>query len=132
MKNNTRVIIKVLFCLVVLLAASYTGYRLWQFSVKAYSRTLYEKDLKLIQDSLSELRANIYKFEVHITDLEMERKTLKKDIQFLLKQNEKINLDIDNNTLDANIEFLTEYLSTKNSPERGHRDSNNFLPTEGD
>lgn len=114
-KKSNKVISVVVFAIIFIIAIFVLS-RMWKVSVEKYSRELYEQDAKNLRDTITELRASIYKYELHIMELEKDRKDIKKEIQYILKKDEEINHYLDIGGIDANVEFLTDRLNREELP----------------
>lgn len=71
----------------------------------------YEKSIRILNDTIEELRGDIAKFETEMTFIELERKVLRQQLNELLKEYEKKNSAIADGNWDYNIKFLSDYLS---------------------
>ena len=71
----------------------------------------YTEDIRALNDTILKLQRNIEEYERRIALIDLERENLKQEIQEILKQNEKTDSIIVSNNLDANVRYLTDYLT---------------------
>lgn len=71
----------------------------------------YTEDIRALNDTIAKLQREIEEYERKIALIDLERETLRNEIHEILSQNEKTDSIIVSNNLDANIRYLTDYLS---------------------
>lgn len=77
---------------------------------------VYRANIKVLSDTVEELRRDIARYEEQINQLNLEKENLKREIDKIIKANEETDNKLVNGTLDDNVEFLSKYLS-ENSDE---------------
>mgnify|MGYP000873377719 CR=1 FL=1 len=77
--------------------------------------TPYKMDILHLEDSIKELRSNIYHYQSKLDSLQEEREKIHVQIKEILKENEEIDRILVNGDWDANIRFLTEFLSKEDT-----------------
>lgn len=80
-----------------------------------YTLEDYERNIKVLNDTIQELRRDIARYETEIDRIELERSKIKKELELIIKDNEKVDTELANGDWDYNIRFLTDYLSEKDS-----------------
>lgn len=75
----------------------------------------YTEDIRALNDTIAKLQRDIEEYERKIALIDLERETLRNEIQEILSQNEKTDSIIVSNNLDANIRYLSDYLSKSDS-----------------
>lgn len=80
-----------------------------------YTPEDYERNIKVLNDTIQELKRDIAIYETEIDRIEFERIKIKKELELIIKDNEKIDNELSNGDWDYNIHFLTDYLSEKDS-----------------
>lgn len=77
-------------------------------------KEIYEKRIVELQDSIIGLNKRIDRNILVIDSLKVQREQTKGKIIYIEKQNEKIDNWIVRSDADANIQFLSDYLSSQN------------------
>lgn len=77
--------------------------------------TEYEKNIRLLNDTIKKLELDIKKYKEEIAKIDLERNTIKKELEQILIDNEKTDTELSNGDWDYNIRFLSDYLSEKDS-----------------
>lgn len=80
----------------------------------------YAEELRVLNDSIVELQENIRLYEEAISRIEQEKLFLRRQLNAILKDNEKTDSMLIDGDLDYNIKFLAEYLSEEGSVRQGH------------
>lgn len=75
----------------------------------------YEKNIKVLNDTIQKLRTDIAYYETEIERIDLERDSIRRELQQIIKDNEKIDTELANGDWDYNIQFLTDYLSEEDS-----------------
>ena len=75
----------------------------------------YEEDIRVLNDTIKELKESIAKYKLEIERIDLERENIKKRLDLIIKNNEKVDNMLVNGGWDTNIEFLTDYLSKDDS-----------------
>lgn len=89
----------------------------------------YTEELRVLNDSIKELQENIRVYEAAIAQIEQEKLALRKQLNAILKDNEKTDDMLVNGDLDDNIKFLSDYLSEEDDTGRGYGGVHNRTPT---
>lgn len=77
--------------------------------------TDHSEDIHRLEDTIKVLREDIAKYQSEISRINLEREAIRKELKRIMNDNEKTDSILDNGGIDANIKFLTEYLSKKDS-----------------
>lgn len=80
-----------------------------------YNSSEYDRNIKILNDTIQGLRQDIAKYESEIKCIELERSKIKKELELILKDNEKVDTELSNGSWDYNIRFLSDYLSEKDT-----------------
>lgn len=80
----------------------------------------YTEDIRSLNDSIVSLQKEIEEYERCIAEIEFEKQKLRKVITEILEENEKTDSAIVNGDLDANVRFLSDYLSKDHDFGQGH------------
>lgn len=75
----------------------------------------YEDNIKVLEDTIKTLKNDIANYELEIKRIDLEREKIKKELKHIIEDNEKTDSDIANGDIDTNIEFLSDFLSEKDS-----------------
>lgn len=75
----------------------------------------YKEDIIHLEDSIKELRDSIRQYQSSLDNLQKEREKIHIQVKEILKENEEIDRVLTNGDWDANIRFLTEFLSKKDT-----------------
>ena len=81
---------------------------------KPSEQELYEKRIELLEDSINNLNKRIFIDRVLIDSLKLQKEQAEGTIIYIEKQNEKVDNWIIKSDADANIQFLSDYLSGEN------------------
>lgn len=77
--------------------------------------TIYEEKIQNLNDTIKGLKEDIAKYQAQIDTLEVERDSIRKEIELIINDNEKVDSELSNGDWDTNIKFLTEFLSKKDN-----------------
>ena len=80
----------------------------------------YDTELRELRDSIATLKNDIERYKLEINRIDLERNKIKAELNLILKDNEKIDIELTNGSLDDNIKFLTEFLSEDDNLWTGH------------
>ena len=75
----------------------------------------YERNLRMLNDTIKVLREDIVKYKAEIERIDLERKNIKRELEIIIRDNEKVDSELANGDWDTNIKFLTDFLSKKDS-----------------
>lgn len=75
----------------------------------------YTESIRLLNDTISELKKDIARYEEEINNINLERESIREKIQVIIEENEKVDRVLANGDWNDNIKFLTEFLSKKDS-----------------
>lgn len=75
----------------------------------------YDTELRELHDSIRVLKEDIAKYRTEIDRIDLERGRLKQELNLILKDNEKIDIELVNGDWDDNIKFLSDFLSAEGS-----------------
>lgn len=75
----------------------------------------YEENIRVLNDTIKGLKDDIAKYKLEIERLDLEREKIKKELELIVKDNEKIDSELANGDWSVNIEFLSDFLSEKDS-----------------
>lgn len=113
LKSNKVTIFLAIIAIIAIIVAIFAFGRSVNSS---YSNTdEYEKNIQILNDTIKELKEDIARYKAEIEKLDTQHESLKKEIELIIKSNEKIDTELANGDWDYNIQFLTEYLSKKDS-----------------
>lgn len=85
----------------------------------------YEENIRNLNDTIKSLKGDIAKYQYEINRLDLERVKIRKELELIIRDNEKIDTELANGSWDDNIKFLTDYLSKADSMGGRHGVSNN-------
>ena len=85
----------------------------------------YEDNIRNLNDTIKSLKGDIAKYQYEINRLDLERVKIRKELELIIRDNEKIDAELANGSWDDNIKFLTDYLSKADSMGGRHGVSNN-------
>lgn len=115
MNGSIRVnIILVIIAVIAIIIAIFAVNRVGSSTCATYEKE-YKENLKVLNDTIHELRSNIARYEQEIERIDLERENIKKELQQIIRNNEKVDSELANGDWDYNIKFLTDYLSKKDS-----------------
>lgn len=92
----------------------------------------YEENIRNLNDTIKSLKGDIAKYQYEINRLDLERVKIRKELELIIRDNEKIDAELANGSWDDNIKFLTDYLSKADSLGGGHGVSNNKASNDND
>lgn len=75
----------------------------------------YLENIQMLNDTIQELRKDIAVYESTIDSIQLEREKIRKELEFIIKNNEKIDIELSNGDWDYNIKFLSNYLSEEDN-----------------
>lgn len=75
----------------------------------------YEDNIRNLNDTIKSLKGDIAKYQYEINRLDLERVKIRKELELIIRDNEKIDAELANGSWDDNIKFLTDYLSKEDS-----------------
>lgn len=75
----------------------------------------YEDNIRNLNDTIKGLKGEIAKYQQEINRLDLERVQIKKELEIIIRDNEKVDSKLTNGSWDTNIKFLTDYLSEEDS-----------------
>ena len=80
-----------------------------------YTPEDYKRNIKVLNDAIQELRRDIARYETEIDRIELERSKIKKELELIIKDNEKVDTELANGDWDTNIKFLSDFLSEEDT-----------------
>ena len=92
----------------------------------------YEENIRNLNDTIKSLKGDIAKYQYEINRLDLERVKIRKELELIIRDNEKIDAELANGSWDDNIKFLTDYLSKADSLGWRHGVSNNKASDDND
>lgn len=92
----------------------------------------YEENIRNLNDTIKSLKGDIAKYQYEINRLDLERVKIRKELELIIRDNEKIDAELANGSWDDNIKFLTDYLSKEDSLGGRHGVSNNKASDDND
>lgn len=92
----------------------------------------YEENIRNLNDTIKSLKGDIAKYQYEINRLDLERVKIRKELELIIRDNEKIDAELANGSWDDNIKFLTDYLSKADSLGCRHGVSNNKASDDND
>lgn len=92
----------------------------------------YEENIRNLNDTIKSLKGDIAKYQYEINRLDLERVKIRKELELIIRDNEKIDTELANGSWDDNIKFLTDYLSKADSLGGRHGVSNNKVSDDND
>ena len=107
--NILLIVVAVIAILFAIFALSRSG------ETKYIHNKEYEDNIRNLNDTIKSLKGDIAKYQQEINRLDLERVKIKKELEIIIKDNEKTDIELANGSWDANIKFLTDYLSQKDS-----------------
>lgn len=84
-----------------------------------------ETRVKELKDSIEALRMEIASFKKRVDSLNSERDRIRVQIKKILIENEKVDRVLANGDWDANIRFLSDFLSKEDTLGKRHHPRNN-------
>lgn len=75
----------------------------------------YEDNIRNLNDTIKSLKGDIAKYQYEINRLDLERVKIRKELELIISDNEKIDAELANGSWDDNIKFLSDYLSKEDS-----------------
>ena len=105
------------------------------FAIFALSRSgdrKYKENIRNLNDTIKSLKGDIAKYQYEINRLDLERVKIRKELELIIRDNEKIDTELANGSWDDNIKFLTDYLSKADSLGGRHGVGNNKAPDDND
>lgn len=75
----------------------------------------YEDNIRNLNDTIKSLKGDIAKYQYEINRLDLERVKIRKELELIIRDNEKIDTELANGSWDDNIKFLSDYLSKADS-----------------
>lgn len=85
----------------------------------------YKDNIRNLNDTIKSLKGDIAKYQYEINRLDLERVKIRKELELIIRDNEKIDTELANGSWDDNIKFLTDYLSKADSMGWRHVVGNN-------
>lgn len=70
-----------------------------------------EEDINALNNTIASLKEDIAKYEVELARLDLVRKQLKEELELIIEENDKMDTELTNGSIDANIKFLSDFLS---------------------
>lgn len=77
----------------------------------------YKENLRVLNDTIRTLRKDIEEYRKELERIDLERKCIKKELNDILRNNEKIDSCLANGDWSTNVEFLSKFLSEEDSLE---------------
>lgn len=115
MKTNRVSIFLAIVTAMVIIVAIFALSRSPLSEAPTYDEGDYDINIEALGDTIRELRKNIAKYETEIQRIDLEKETIKRELELILRHNEEIDTELANGDWDYNIRFLTEYLSEKDT-----------------
>lgn len=75
----------------------------------------YEENICSLNDTIRSLKEDISKYKLEVARIDLEREKIKKELELILRDNEKVDTELANGDWDANIKFLTDFLSEEDT-----------------
>ena len=122
MKKSTKVVLGILIFGIVSVLIGALCYDVHERN-RYYKE--YQRSLMSLTNSIVELKSDIAMYEEEIASLDLERDSIRKEIQIIFKDNEKIDSYLANGDWDYNLRFLADFLSSEDSVPEWHRSGNN-------
>lgn len=114
MRNSVKV--NIIFIIISAIAIFITIFALSRSGYNSFIHTEeYERNIQLLTDTIVELRNDIARYEKEIERIDLERETIRKELELIINDNEKTDSELIDGDLDHHIHFLTEYLSKEAS-----------------
>lgn len=126
-KVNILLIVAVIAILFAIFALSRSGDTKYIRDNKKY-----EENIRNLNDTIKSLKGDIAKYQYEINRLDLERVKIRKELELIIRDNEKIDTELANGSWDDNIKFLTDYLSKADSLGGRHGVSNNKASDDND
>ena len=92
----------------------------------------YKENIRNLNDTIKSLKGDIAKYQYEINRLDLERVKIRKELELIIRDNEKIDTELANDSWDDNIKFLTDYLSKADSLGGRHGVGNNKASDDND
>jgi len=93
-----------------------------------YDEGLYKENIQILTDTINELKKDIARYEQELIRIDKERQKLKEEVKAIIKDNDKIDIELSNGDWGHNIEFLTNKLSKETVSTGGHNFGNYQKP----
>lgn len=90
-----------------------------------HSNKEYEENIRNLNDTIKSLKGDIAKYQYEINRLDLERVKIRKELDIIIRDNEKTDIELANGSWDTNIKYLTDYLSKEDSLGGRHGVGNN-------
>lgn len=122
-----KVKVNILLIVVAVIAILFAIFALSRSGDTKYIRDnkKYEENIRNLNDTIKSLKGDIAKYQYEINRLDLERVKIRKELELIIRDNEKIDAELANGSWDDNIKFLTDYLSKADSLGGRHGVSNN-------
>ena len=75
----------------------------------------YEENIRVLNDTIRVLREDIAKYKLEIERIDLEREKIRKELELIIRDNEKVDTELANGDWDANIKFLSDFLSEEDT-----------------
>ena len=92
----------------------------------------YEENIRNLNDTIKSLKGDIAKYQYEISRLDLERAKIRKELDIIIRDNEKTDIELANGSWDTNIKYLTDYLSKEDSLGGRHGVGNNKATANSD
>ena len=86
-------------------------------SYNSISKEEYEENIRMLNDTIRILKDDIAKYKVEIERIDLERRKIRAELDIIIRDNEKIDIELANGDWDTNIKFLADFLSKEDSVE---------------
>lgn len=81
---------------------------------------LSKESISQLNDTIKLLKEDIIKYQKEIDRIYLERVSIKKEVQAIIRNNEKVDSALADGDWDGNISFITKFLSEESSLGEGH------------
>lgn len=92
----------------------------------------YSEEIRLLSDTISELRKDIEVYKREIENIDLERDSIKRELTKIIHDSKKTDNKLRNGSCDDNIGFLSDFLSKETDKWERYDSCNHTKPDEGD
>lgn len=73
------------------------------------------ENIRMLNDTIKALREDIIRYKSEIERIDLERKTIREQLNRIIEDNEKTDNELANGDWDVNLRFLTDFLSEEDT-----------------
>lgn len=110
--NNSRRVAYFIVLIIFLMIGIFIGKSMFT-PTRADSDDSYKKHIDALRDTINDLKVDIESYEVQLNELRIEKDNIKESIRIISNDAKTRDKIISTNSVDANIRFLSRFLSEK-------------------